>query len=809
MNTTTVQLRHAVRRLLFTPATTIAVIITFAISIGALTAVFTVLKGVILAPLPYPDPERLVVVHETQTNAGLSGQPASYLNFLDWRQHNKSFEDLGVVRQIALTVTEGSEPVRVSGLRITPETLSLLGVQPLFGRLFDASEGTPGKQFVTILGFDLWQRRFPGDRTILGRTIHYEGRPYEIVGVLPEGVRYPGIRVPAEGADVWIPYTPAGAENQRQFHSVRVVGRLKAGVSLEQARQDLQTVAADLTRQYPVTNTGYETELLSLHDQLTGQAAPAIWALTAAAAFLLTLACLNVASVLLASSSGRAGEFAVRAALGGTRWDVARQLVTEGLLLSFAGGLLGLLLAYGGVPLLLALGGTAIPRNEEVSISPSVILFAAGVSIVAALISSGLPVFRIGRTLTDASGGRKGAAVVSGNRYILQALTVTEIAVALVLLAGTGLIIRSLQNVANVEVGIDPGNVTTASIALPLSRYPDQKAQARFIDEYLVRLNQTTGIEGAAMTFRLPVVGFATSTFTVEGQPVGNGEQPWADYRAVSTEYFRVTRTRLERGRVFTEMDNENAPDVVIVNMALAERFWPGEDPIGKKLQIGAEIKRFRSVVGVARDVHMSTLDLPIGPSIYVPHRQSSWVNALANSFVVVRSAQAGLDPASSIRAVVRELDPELAVAEPRTMEDLVRGSMTQRRFIAMLFTVFGILGYLLAAVGVYGVVSNMVSQRTYEFAMRAVLGASPGTTFAQIVGRGVVLGAVGCAVGLILTVYLTPYLSAQLFGIAPRDPSTLAGTVVLLIAVAAISCARPAWKAMCVDPIRSLKGER
>jgi len=797
------------RRLLFTPATTIAVIITFAISIGALTAVFTVLKGVILAPLPYPDPERLVVVHETQTNAGLSGQPASYLNFLDWRQHNKSFEELGVVRQIALTVTEGSEPVRVSGLRITPETLSLLGVQPLFGRLFDASEGTPGKQFVTILGFELWQRRFAGDRTILGRTIHYEGRPYEIVGVLPKGVRYPGIRVPAEGADAWIPYTPAGAENQRQFHSIRVVGRLKAGVSLEQARQDLQTIAADLTRQYPVTNTGYETELLSLHDQLTGQAAPAIWALTAAAAFLLTLACLNVASVLLASSSGRVGEFAVRAALGGTRWDVARQLVTEGLLLSFAGGLLGLLLAYGGVPLLLALGGTAIPRNEEVSISPSVILFAGGVSIVAALISSGLPVFRTGRTLADASGGRKGSAVVSGNRYILQALTVTEIAVALVLLTGTGLIIRSLQNLANVEVGIDPGNVTTASIALPLSRYADQKAQARFIDEYLARLNQTTGIEGAAMTFRLPVVGFATATFTVEGQPVGNGEEPWADYRAVSTKYFRVMRTPLERGRVFTEMDNENAPDVVIVNRALAERFWPGEDPIGKKLQIGAERKRFRSVVGVARDVHMSTLDLPIGPSIYVPHRQNSWVNALANSFVVVRSAQAGLDPASSIRAVVRELDRELAVAEPRTMEDLVRGSMTQRRFIATLFTVFGILGYLLAAVGIYGVVSNMVSQRTYEFAMRAVLGASPGTTFAQIVGRGVVLGAVGCAVGLILTVYLTPYLSAQLFGIAPRDPSTLAGTVALLIAVAAIACARPAWKAMCVDPIRSLKGER
>jgi predicted permease len=386
---------------------------------------------------------------------------------------------------------------------------------------------------------------------------------------------------------------------------------------------------------------------------------------------------------------------------------------------------------------------------------------------------------------------------------------VTEIAVALVLLAGTGLIIRSLQNVANVDVGIDPGNVTTASIALPLSRYPDQKTQARFVDEYLARLNSMSGIDAAAMTFRLPVVGFATTTFTVEGQPVGNGEQPWADYRAVSTEYFRVTKTRLERGRVFVETDIENAPDVVIVNRALAERFWPGQDPIGKKLQIGPEQKRFRAVVGVAGDVHMSTLDLPVGPSIYVPHRQSSWVNALANSFVMVRSAQAGLDQTPAIRAAIRELDPELAVAEPRTMEDLVRGSLAQRRFIATLFTLFGILGYLLAAVGVYGVVSNMVSQRTYELAMRAVLGASPGTTFAQIIGRGVALGAAGCAIGLALTLYLMPYLSAQLFGIAPRDPSTLAGTVALLIAVSAAACARPAWKAMCVDPIRSLKGER
>lgn len=803
------EFRQTLRRLARHPASTFVVVGTLALAIGATTLVFTVLNAVLLSPLPYPESERLVAIQETQTKVGLRGQPVSWLNFVDWREAAQSFESMGAARQTSLTITDGTEPVRVLGARVTVDLIPTLGLPLAAGRAFTEEEGKPGSDAVTILGYDLWQTRFGGDPGLIGGTVHFDGKPYTVVGVFSEWVRYPGQRVPPLGAAVWIPFVPVGSELQRPFHSLRVVGRLKDGVSREQAHEELTQIAANLERQYPVSNSGYRVEVVGLGDHLTGRAAPTLWALTGAVGFLLLLACLNVATVLFASGMARRGELAVLSALGASRAQILRPVLMEGLILAIATGTAGLALAYLGLPWVLQVAADSLPRQEEIAIRPSVALFAFGAALVSALVSSGLPALRYSGGFRRASAlGRKGPVSAASPKRVLQTLTVMELAVALVLLVGTGLMMRSLKNLSEVDLGIDPVGVQTASLALPLARYPTQEAQANFVERLVGELNRLPEVERAAMIFRLPVVGAATSTFTLEGKPLANGEEPWADYRTVTQGAFEALRVPLLRGRLFSESDTETAPDAIIVNRTLAERFWPGEDPIGRRLQIGAERTRWRTVVGVVGDVHMSSLDLPIEPSIYVPVRQNTWVNALATSYVVIRSRSDRLAVVPSMRAALRGIDAELAFGDVRTMEQVVQTSLGQRRLSTILFTAFGVLGYLVAAIGVYGVISNLVGQRTYELAIRLALGEQRVRTFGEVVGRGVILAAVGCVLGVLLSGYLMRFLRGQLFGIEPLDLPTITAALTLLLLASAAACVRPALRAVAIDPLRHLRGE-
>lgn len=589
---------------------------------------------------------------------------------------------------------------------------------------------------------------------------------------------------------------------------MRVVARLRDGVSRAQAEDELRAVADGLAREYPDTNSGYSVDVVPLHDALTIDAAPVLWFLAGTVAFLLVLACLNVTSVSLAAMAARGPEFAIRASLGARRRDVARQILTESLVVAGLGCAAGLLLAHWLVPILVSVGEAAIPRSDEIGLHPIVVAWTAGLAVAAALVSSGVPALALHRLPGLAAlGTRKGSSTGHANQRVLQSLVVIEIGLALLLLVGTGLMTRSLALASRVSIGFDAAGVTSASLTLPLRTYPDQETQARLIERLLDALKHDAGIARAGILMRPPLGGSATSTFTVHGSPVAAGQEPWADYRTASEDTFATLRVPLLAGRIFTSEDTDKSADVVIVNETLARRFWPGRDALGQALQIGAERTRWRRVVGVVGDVRMTSLEKAVEPAIYVPYQQNSWSNALALGFVMLRTSKPGVDPAPAAQRALRSLDRGLALGDVRTLEELIQRSLGRRRFSTMLVTLFGVLGYLLAALGVYGVMSNMVSQRSYELAVRAALGAPQRRTFLSVVLRGGLLGALGCGLGLTLVALLSHRVSSLLYGIGPMDRLTVSTALVLLLGVSTAACVLPARRATSVDPLVTMRG--
>src|SRR5262245_4036013 len=570
--------RYALRNLRKRPVFSLIVVFTLALGIGANTAIFSVVDAVLLAPLPYNDPDKLVVLWAKNEKQNLTQQPVSYPNTVDLKQATDVFERLSVVRGELFSLTDRDEPERVTGVRISTNILNLLGVTPALGRNFLPEEEQPAKAAVALLSHRLWQRRYAGDSRLVGQAIIIDGKSYTVIGILPAWLKQPGMTLGnLSDPDVWIPVVPAASEQNRNFANMRMLARLKLGVTLAYAQAEVDTLGARLEKQYPDSNTNLRFGVVGLREQLTGRVSKALWILLGVVGCVLLIACANVANLFLARAASRQSEIAVRNALGATRPQLIRELLTECVVLSLSGGLLGLLLAYLGVTLMTSLSSGGIPRADEIGISSDVLLFRLLVSLLTSLAFGTVPAFQSSRSrLTeDVKDSKKGGLGSVRHRRSLNALVVIEIALALVLVAGAGLMMRSFRSVLGIDPGFDPHNVLTFSAALPLATYKDQPQHVVFFDRALAKIRALPGVQAAAGTFRVPIAGFATAIFSVQRKPVPTGQVPIADYRAITVDYFRAMGIRLLNGREFTERDSAGTPDVVIVNEQLALRSWP------------------------------------------------------------------------------------------------------------------------------------------------------------------------------------------------------------------------------------------
>lgn len=803
-------LRFALRGLRKRPGFALVAVLTLTVGIGANTAIFSVTHAVLLAPLPYHEPDRLVGLWTKNDKKNLTQQPVSYPNLQDWKERNQVFALVAGARVESFSLTDRIEPERVSGLRVSVSILSLLGVKPALGRDFLPEEGQPGREAVALVGHTLWRQRYAGDPRLVGQTLTLDGKAYTVVGILPPRLKYPGLRLtlPSSGADVWIPLIPAPAEQNRGFANIRAVARLKQGITIAQAQAEMNVLALQLEQQYPDSNTNVGAEVGSLHEHLTGRVRRGLWILLGAVGCVLLIACANVANLLLARSAVRQTEMAVRTALGANRWRLIRQLLVECVALSVTGGICGALLAALGVPLLIGLSAAGIPRADEIGVSPAVLGFTLLVSLLTGVIFGIAPALQSSRIqLVEAlKEGKKGAASGGRRHHLLSALVVIEIAVALVLLVGAGLMIRSFRSATAVEPGFDPHNLLTIAAPLQQSTYKDQQLQLQFYERALPALGALPGVQSAAGVFRLPITGFATAIFTVQGRPVPVGQEPNADYRTISHDYFRTMKMAVTGGRGFTERDNEEAPDAVIINEELARRFFPNEAPVGKRLQVGMEKTRWREIVGVVANAKLSGLEAKTDAAIYVPFRQNTWPNALRTSFLVVRTDGDPNNYRAAIRQALRSIDPALPITQLRTMDEIIADSLSQRRFNTALLLVFAIVAALLAAVGVYGVMSYLVTQRTHELGVRMALGAQRGDILKLVAGGGAKLAAIGITVGVTLALAMTRLMSGLLFGVGVTDPWTFVLIALLFAAVALLASYLPARRAARTDPLTALR---
>jgi predicted permease len=796
--------RHAVRLLLKRPLFAAVAVVTLALGIGANTAIFSVVNAVLLSPLAYEDPDTLAVIWGGSQSSSLDQQPSSVPEYVDLKAQSQAFDEIAASRSQALNLTDGDEPARLGGARVATNLFSLLAVKPAAGRSFLEAEGVAGAEPVVMISHGLWQQRYGSDPDLVGRALNVDGKSYTVVGVLPKGFYYP-----TPDISIYLPLIPQPNEIARGARFLRLIGRLKKGVSFAEARAEMETISGRLARQYPDTNTGWSIRVVPLHEQVVGRVRPALIVLLGAVGCVLLIACANVANLLLARAAARRGEFAIRAALGASRAQLVRQLLTESVVLSALGGVFGLLLAAWGVPVLTSISAASIPRVEEIGINARVLGFTAIVSLITGLAFGLAPALRSSsRQLTDAlREGRRGSTGSILHQRLLSLLVVSEVAIALVLLVAAGLMIRSFLSISGTAPGFNPKGVLTVGIGLPSSRYPGVQQQAAFYERLLAKVRALPGVESAASVIRLPMLGFNASTdFTIQGKPVQPGSEPTADYRAVTGDYFKVMGIPLLKGRDITERDSKDAPDAMVINAMLAERFFPGEDPIGKRVQIFPDPARWREIVGVVGDVKLAGLDAEVNPTIYVPYSQNPYPNAMRNVFLV---AKTGGDPKSlvaSIRGELRSIDKDVPISQAQGMEEIVSGSLAQRRLSMSLLAVFAGLAALLAAVGIYGVMAYIVTQRTREIGIRMALGAGQKDVVKMVLGDGAKLTLAGVSVGLVAAAGMTRLLASLLYKVSATDPATYAGIALLLTVVSLAASYIPARRAARVDPTEALR---
>ena len=797
-------LRYGIRTLLKNPAFTLVAVVALALGIGANTTIFSVVNSVLLRPLKYPNPEQLVLVRDIQP--GSNETPSDYPEYLDWRAEAQVFEHLAAYFNTTHTLTGQGDPQQLFGVRISTNTLPALGVNPILGRGFLPEEEARGSERVVLISYGLWQRQFAGDLKVIGQSITLDANPYTIVGVLPSDFRAlnPADIQRGQERDVWAPLRLNADVAPRGLHFLTVFGRLRPGVSLEQASVAMADLSVRLQKERSID---HGAKLLSL--QQTIVPAPMrtmLLLLLGAVGFVLLIACGNVANLLLARSTARQKEMAIRLAVGASRSRVIRQLLTESLLLALVSGVLGLLLSFWGVSLFVTAARTLLPRLDDVGLDPRVLLFTIAVSLITGLIFGIAPALRASKgelhdTLKE--GGRTGAGV--GQQRLRGLLVVVQVALSLVLLIGAGLLVKSFAQVLAADKGFDADQVLTANLSLSLVKYSEPPQQARFFQEFLQRLKALPGVEGAAIVNNAPLVGGGTDgDIRIEGRTDPSGQEPTAEKSIISPEFFRVMGTPLIRGREFTERDNAGSAQVAIINESLAQRYFGGEDPIGRRIDFNWDTEGKQEVVGIVRDVKQYGLDLPTAPTVYVPHLQ----RPESGMTVVVRSQ---VMPASLVAAMRQQLlavDKEHALAQVRPMKQVVAESTAQRRVIVGVFAIFAVLALLLAAVGLYGVLAYTVTLRTREIGIRMALGAQPFDILRLVVQGGMMLCLIGVAIGLAGAFALTRLLTTLLFGVTPTDAATFAGVSLCLIAVAVIACYIPARRATKVDPLVALRYE-
>ncbi|MEP6769333.1 MAG: ABC transporter permease [Acidobacteriota bacterium] len=797
-------LRFAARGLFRQPGFALVAVGTLALGIGANATVFSLVNAVLLRPLPYPRSEDLYLLRGAQPALQTENAPISYPNFTDLRRAS-SFEAVAISKTALFNLTEGRSVERVEGARVSPELLSVLRARPLLGRGFTAAEGEAGGPDVVVLGHGFWQRRFGGDRAMVGRTIGLDGRRYLVAGILPPRLAYP-----APETDLWIPYQPQKSDELRGNNSLRAVARMRSGVTAPRANAELEVIGRRLAEQYAYTNAGWVFRLKPLREELVGGSRKALWILQVAAAVLLGIACVNVANLLLVRAAGRRLELAIRSALGAGRRRIVRQFLTESLLLGVAGGATGVSLAAAAGVLLRRLPAKILPRADEISLDVRVLIFGLAVSVGTALLFGIAPALRSGgRTLgEDLKSGRRGATRGVGDHRALRLLVISEVALALVLTAGAGLLLTSFLRLKHVPPGFDPEGLWTASVGLAPGRYPDPAKQVRYYREALERLSAIRGIQSAAVVGRIPLASFSNSTsFVVQGRPVAEGNEPNADYVAATPDYFATLRIPFVVGRAFTDRDDAQAPKVVLVNQAMARLHWPGESPIGRRVQLYGDEPMWREVVGIVGDVRLRGLEEAANPTLYVPLPQNAFAPHLKTaSFLARLSPGTAATALGEARSALARVDPEQAVSPFRPMSAVVSDSLSPRRLNVHVTLVFGSLAAALAAVGISGVMAHAVAQRRQEIGIRMALGADRASVLRLVLKEGGALAAIGVAAGLILSIPCSRLLSGALFGVSPGNLAVYASVSVIILAISTAAIWIPARRAAAVDPLSALQ---
>lgn len=801
--------RYALRVLRKSPGFALAAILALALGIGANSAVFSVVNGVLLRPMPFAEPERLVHLFGNFHGMGLERISVSVPEYRDYREVTRTLESVAAHIEADMTLTGQDAPERLRAVASSASLLPTLGVTPMMGRTFSEEEETQGRNHVVLLTHRLWRGRFGANPEILGKTLTLDGEPFTVVGVLPAGFEYP------ERTDLYVPFAPTpdmlnpGARGRR---FLEVVARVKPGVSVEAAQRDMDRVAAQFAETHPERypqRVGWAISVVSMEDQTVGGVRSTLWVLLGAVGFVLLIACTNVANLLLARAAARGREISIRAALGAGRGRLVTQFLTESLVLSLAGGVLGLLLAMWGMDALLALVGDGLPRAAEVRLDGRVMLFTGAISVLTGLLFGLAPALQASRA--DLHGAMREGARGTGGRAsgrIRSVLVVSQVALALVLLVGAGLFLRSFLALQGEDAGFEPQGVLTARVSLPQERYGEPSKRAAVMQEFLTRVRSVPGVESAGMTSLLPLTGRSDWSFEVEGRVTDPSEppRPAVEYRAVSSGYHKALRIPLLRGRWLEDSDGFDAPHAVVFSEAAARVTFPGEEALGKRIRLGGQDpnRPWATVVGIVKDTKEWGLDQPARPVAYFSLTQRNPMGA----YLVVRTRQGAGALLASLQAELRVVDGNLPLYDVAPMEAVVDGSVSQRRFSMLLLGLFAGVAVVLASLGIYGVIAYTVTQRTRELGIRMALGARQVDVLGLMVGQGMRMTLLGVGLGLVLALGLGRLLSALLFGVKAHDPVTFAGVAVLLAGVALVASWLPARRAAKVDPALTLRSE-
>lgn len=801
-------IRYALRLLAKNPAFTFVAVFTLALGIGANTAIFSLVNSVLLRPLPYRESDRLVLMLQASPKLGLSSWGVSHADFAAYREQNRSFESLALVGSSGTNLTGNGEPERLTSANVTADFFKVLGLNPILGRTFQEGEDTPGKNAVCVLSYRLWQRRFGGDPNIVGRTVSLNNTPTEIVGVMPAEFKFPRV-----DTDLWTPLAFNAQRTAPYFYSI--VGRLKPGLTAGQAQADTTEVLQDFGRQHPNLSesvglnegAGPRTIVTPVKDAMVGKTQKPLLVLLSAVAFVLLIACANVANLLLARATARTREMALRVALGATRRRLARQLLTESLVLSALGAIAGIALAASGLKLLDKLPIAGIARMDEVSLSGTVLAFTAALTMLTGLLFGFMPALRA-YAMGLAVGIREGSRGTVAHRRLNSALVAVQFALSLVLLIGAGLLLKSFQRLQSVDLGFNPEQTLTMVATLPQAKYSDEEHVLRFYNGALEELRNSPGIKSAGVATNLPFAQDGNSDgFIVEGQEVPEGSNPseteQAEIESITPGTFQALGISMLQGRDFQDSDNNKSQLVAIIDEPLARRYWPKGDAIGKRIETTGD-REWMTIVGIVGGVKQVSLSEEKGPHIYMAMTQAPAPRAM----FVVRTDGPPTAAVPTFRSAIRRLDADMPLYMVRSMTDIIGGTLSTQRLTNILLTGFAVLALLLAAIGIYSTMSLYVGSRTKEFGIKLALGAQPGTLRRAVLGQGMLLTAAGVVLGIVGALVLTRTIKSLLFEVSATDPVVFTAIPLLLVIVSLVACYTPARRATKVDPLVALRNE-